>query len=52
MSNPSIKLGDLISSVDGVENYVLDAPAADVTVDSGTLPRLASVTVTELEETE
>ena len=46
------KLGDLIFSVDGVENYVLDAPAADVTVDSGTLPRLASVTVTELEETE
>ena len=42
------KLGDIIFSVDGVKNYVLDAPAADVTVDSGTLPRLTSVTVTEL----
>ena len=42
------KLGDIIFSVDGVKNYVLDAPAADVTVDSGTLPRLTSVAVTEL----
>ena len=42
------KLGDIIFSVDGVKNYVLDAPAADVTVDNGTLPRLTSVAVTEL----
>ena len=42
------KLGDIIFSVDGVKNYVLDTPAADVTVDSGTLPQLTSVTVTEL----
>ena len=42
------KLGDIIFSVDGVKNYVLDAPSADVTVDSGTLPRLTSVAVTEL----
>ena len=42
------KLGDLIFSVDGVENYVLDAPAADVEVDSATLPVLTAVSVTEL----
>ena len=42
------KLGDIIFSVDGVKNYVLDVPSADVTVDSGTLPRLTSVAVTEL----
>lgn len=42
------RLGEIIFSVDGVENYILDTPAADVTVDSDTLPQLTSVTVTEL----
>ncbi len=40
------KLGALIYGVDGVENYTITAPAADVTVDRTQLPRLESLSVT------
>ena len=45
------KLGQLIYEVDGVENYALTAPAADVTVEHDVLPRLNSLSVTRTEET-
>ena len=40
------RLGQLIFDVDGVENYVLTAPAADVTVESDVLPMLKTLSVT------
>lgn len=40
------RLGQLIFEVDGVENYVLTAPAADVTVESDVLPMLKTLSVT------
>ena len=43
------KLGELIFAVDGVKNYVVDSPAADVAVDSDVLPWLEEITVSELE---
>lgn len=43
------RLGELTFSVDGVKNYVIDAPAADVAVDSDVLPHLQSITISELE---
>lgn len=43
------KLGELVFDVDGVKNYVIDAPAADVSVESDVLPYLKSITVSELE---
>lgn len=42
------KLGQLVFGVDGVENYVLTAPAADVTVEHDILPRLKSLSVTQM----
>ena len=43
------KLGELAFAVDGVKNYAIDAPAADVAVESDVLPYLESITVSELE---
>ena len=42
------RLGELIFDVDGVENYVLTAPAADVTVESDVLPMLKTLSVTRM----
>lgn len=42
------RLGQLIFDVDGVENYVLTAPAADVTVESDVLPMLKTLSVTRM----
>lgn len=41
------KLGALIYSVDGVENYSISSPAADFMVESNELPRLNSLSVQE-----
>ena len=41
--------GDLLYHVEGVENYRLLAPAADLAAEDGTLPMLGRVTVTEME---
>ena len=38
-------LGELVFHVEGVANYVLAAPAADVAVEADVLPRLGSLTV-------
>lgn len=43
------ELGDRIYQVEGVENYHLLAPAADLAADDGVLPVLGTLTVTELE---
>ena len=43
------ELGDLIYHVDGVENYRLLAPTADLPADDTALPMLGTVTVTEME---
>ena len=43
------RLGDLLYHVEGVENYRLLAPAADLAAEDGTLPMLGRVTVTEME---
>lgn len=43
------KLGELTFDVDGVKNYVIDSPAADVNVESNILPWLESLSITELE---
>ncbi len=42
------KLGALVFAVDGVKNYVIDAPAADVAVESDVLPQLSKITISEL----
>lgn len=39
------RLGNLIYSVDGVRNYALTAPAADVAAAAGELPQLGTLTV-------
>ena len=39
------KLGSIVFAVDGVENYALSQPAADVAVEKGLLPVLGTVTV-------
>ena len=44
-----VLLGDLLYHVEGVENYRLLAPAADLAAEDGTLPMLGRVTVTEME---
>ena len=44
-----VLLGDLLYHVEGVENYRLLAPAADLAAEDGTLPMLGQVTVTEME---
>lgn len=41
------RLGNLIYSCDGVENYVITAPAADVSVEKDKLPILGTLTVEE-----
>ncbi len=42
------KLGAVIFGVDGVENYDLTAPAEDVAVEQDELPKLGSLSVTEM----
>jgi len=42
------KLGSIVFAVDGVENYALSQPAADVAVEKGLLPVLGTVTVEEM----
>ena len=42
------KLGSLVFSVDGVDNYTLTVPAADISVGKAQLPVLGTVTVEEL----
>lgn len=42
------QLGSLIYNCDGVENYAIDAPAADVAVDMDVLPVLGTLTVEEM----
>ena len=42
------QLGQLIYSVDGVDNYRISAPAADVAVELDQLPRLGSLVVSTL----
>ena len=41
------KLGELTFDVPGVKNYVIDAPAADITISSDVLPWLESLTISE-----
>lgn len=43
------ELGNRIYQMEGVENYHLLAPAADLAADDGVLPVLGTLTVTELE---
>lgn len=43
------RLGALAFAVDGVKNYVIDSPAADVAVEDDVLPRLQNITISELE---
>lgn len=42
------ELGRLVFDVEGVGNYLLTAPAADVAVTAGELPRLGTLTVTAM----
>lgn len=42
------ELGELVFSTEGVANYALDAPAADLPMEADELPRLGTLTVTEL----
>ena len=42
------ELGNRIYAVEGVENYQILSPTADVTGDKGTLPLLGTLTVTEM----
>ena len=42
------ELGDLIFHVDGVENYTVVTPAADVSVAGDVLPVLGTLSVGEL----
>ena len=42
------QLGSLIYNCDGVGNYAIDAPAADVAVDVDVLPVLGTLTVEEM----
>ena len=41
------KLGELTFDVPGVKNYVIDAPAADITISSDVLPWLEGLTISE-----
>ena len=43
------ELGDLLYHVEGVENYRLSAPTADLAADDAKLPVLGTVTITEME---
>ena len=40
-----VKLGSLIYACDGVENYAISSPAADVEVEADQLPVLGTLTV-------
>ena len=42
------RLGSLIYGCDGVENYAISAPAADLAVDAGQLPVLGTLSVEEM----
>ena len=42
------RLGSLIYGCDGVENYAVSAPAADLAVDAGELPVLGTLSVEEM----
>ncbi|MEG1430831.1 MAG: baseplate J/gp47 family protein [Oscillospiraceae bacterium] len=42
------KLGELIFAIEGVENYALTAPSGDVAVGAAVLPRLTTLTITEM----
>ena len=42
------RLGSLIYGCDGVENYAVSAPAADLAVDAGQLPVLGTLSVEEM----
>ena len=42
------RLGSLIYGCEGVENYAISAPAADVAVEADVLPVLGTLTVEEL----
>ena len=42
------QLGSLIYGCDGVENYAISAPAADLAVDPGELPVLGTLSVEEM----
>ena len=44
------ELGDLLYHVEGVENYRLLSPAADLAADDTKLPVLGTVTITEMED--
>ena len=44
------ELGDLLYHVEGVENYRLLSPAADLAADDARLPVLGTVTITEMED--
>ena len=43
------ELGDLLYHVEGVENYRLSVPTADLAADDAKLPVLGTVTITEME---
>ena len=45
------KLGEIVYGVEGVANYVITAPAADVDIAVDELPRLDTLRVTAMEET-
>ena len=44
------ELGDLLYHVEGVENYRLSVPTADLAADDTKLPVLGTVTITEMED--
>lgn len=48
LSRPVLRaeLGSVIYGVEGVENYAITAPAADIAAEAGTLPVLGTLTVT------
>jgi uncharacterized phage protein gp47/JayE len=47
-SIPVVKLGSIIYSVPGVENYAISLPAEDVTASETQLPVAGTITVTEM----
>lgn len=42
------KLGSILYSIDGVENYILSSPAADIAIEEDELAVLGTVTITEM----
>ena len=45
---PLVKLGSVIYGCEGVENYRIVAPTADITVEETMMPEIASLTVEEM----